>query len=95
MLSRPVPSEGGGRALVLTGAFILRLYDASGEALALCDLVAGGGPGGGGGRGIPGSQPRAGGDRVGDWLAALDELALFTIGPAETALLAAGGRVDV
>lgn len=66
ILSRPVPSDGGGRALVLTGAFVLRDDDASGEPLTLCDLVVGGGPGGGGGRGIPGSQPRAGGDWAGD-----------------------------
>lgn len=69
-----------------------RADEDSGEPLTLCDLAVGGGPGGGGGRGIPGSQPRIGVDRLGDLLAALEELALPTTGPADTALLEVGGR---
>lgn len=67
MLSRPVPSDGGARTLVLVGRFVLlREEDASGKPHTLRDLVVGGGPGGGGGRGIPGSQARGGGEWLGD-----------------------------
>ena len=67
MLPKPVPSDGGARTLVLTGTLMLLLEDgASGEPHTLRDLEVGGGPGGGGGRGIPGSQARGGGDRFGD-----------------------------
>lgn len=67
MLPKPVPSDGGARTLVLTGTFMLFLEDdVSGEPHTLRDLEVGGGPGGGGGRGIPGSQARVGGDLLGD-----------------------------
>lgn len=56
------PKIGGGRALSLSGASGA-LMDASEEPLTLSDLLVGGGPGGGGGRGIPGSQWLPDGDR--------------------------------
>lgn len=67
MLSKLVPKTGGGRALPpLTGPCEFRDDDESERPFTLCDLVAGGGPGGGGGRGIPGSQLVPGGDRAPD-----------------------------
>lgn len=94
ILSSPVPSTGGGRVRVVrTADCEWRKEEASDRPLTLCDLVEeGGGPGGGGGRGIPGSHPPPGGERLRDWLVALDVLALPTIGPAETARREAGGR---
>lgn len=63
----------------------------SNDLPVLCDLATGGGPGGGGGRGIPGSQLRLGGDPLRDVLVALDELELVFIAPVDAALLEDGG----
>lgn len=93
ILSNFVPNTGGGRVLGLDCVCTLRTDSASDDPLILCDRLVGGGPGGGGGSGIPGSQPPCGGELLLDWLVARDVLALFTTGPAETALLDEGGRM--
>lgn len=90
MLPSPVPINGGGRARVRLGPWVVLADDDSDEPLTLTDRPAGGGPGGGGGRGIPGSQPFAGEGPL-DRLEGLDELALLTMAPAEAARLDAGG----
>jgi hypothetical protein len=57
MGSKLVPSTGGCLSFVWGTGFRSRFEEElSDEPLRLCDLAAGGGPGGGPGRGMPGSQ---------------------------------------
>ena len=87
---RLVPTPGG--RLVLgagTGAVkLLPDVDPSDDRHILWDRAFGGSPGGGGGSGMPGSQP----SRDGDLLSGLDEDPFIPIPPVEAALREAGGR---
>ena len=80
---------------LLTGGAITGLApldNESGVRLILCDLEPfGGGPGGGGGKGIPGAQPCTG---VGEFSIGVLEFGLaMPIAPVEAARRAAGARI--
>lgn len=80
--------------LLIGGAItgLAPLDNESGVRLILCDLEPfGGGPGGGGGKGIPGAQPCTG---VGEFSTGVLELELARpIAPVEAARRAAGARI--